>query len=108
MARIRMVVVSVLLAVVLVSSVVSLHGQTPAVKKNDTFDLDKVARDCVKGASTFTTQQCTFFKQMAEAVRQVNQVNASGEMAKLPKASQRTMVALMDALLSALPLMKEK
>jgi hypothetical protein len=107
MVHISKALVIALVLVLLDGSVLSLQGQAPAANKSDSFDIDKSAKDCVNGTSSFTMQQCTFLKQAAEAVRQINQVVKSGEMARLPRASQNAMVALVDALQAAIPLMKQ-
>lgn len=71
-------------------------------------ELAKIESDCKTGKSAFTNQQCSFFVQMNEAMRQVGQLIASGEFSKLPPNSQQAMIALVDTIQTALPLMKEK
>ena len=71
-------------------------------------DLERTANDCASGKSTLTKQQCTFSVQFVDAMRRVNQLIASGEYGKLPKNTQDTMLALVDTLQTALPLMKER
>jgi hypothetical protein len=41
-------------------------------------------------------------------MRKVNDLVASGEYAKLPKASQEAMMALTNALIAGLPIMRSK
>jgi hypothetical protein len=70
--------------------------------------LEPDAKACASGTSALTRTQCAFIQQTAEAMRKANQVVASGEFAKLPKASQEAMVALINALIAGIPVMKSK
>src|SRR4051794_19193901 len=97
--------------VALVTLVISLTtatsmAQRPASKVAPDSDVQKIAADCVAGKGPYTTQQCAFFQQFAKAERLLNGVVDSGEFAKLPKASQAAMFALVDALQATMPLMK--
>jgi hypothetical protein len=94
------IITSILLAAMVVLTV-PVKAQSP-----DSLEADVKA--CANRTSSFTRAQCAFIQQTFEAMRKVNDLVASGEYAKLPKASQETMMALVNALIAGLPIMRSK
>ena len=71
-------------------------------------ELRTIDSDCQSGRSAYSKQQCAFFVKMIDAMRRVNAIIASGEYKKLPESTHQTMLALVDTVQAALPLMKDR
>jgi len=71
-------------------------------------ELRTIESDCQSGTSAYSKQQCAFFVKMIDAMRRVNAIIASGEYKKLPESTHQTMLALVDTVQAALPLMKDR
>lgn len=105
----RMGVSALFIVLLLVAIAVAPSAQTRSQsKQNSDPELEKIGSDCASGRSTLTKQQCEFFVQLNEAMRRVNQLIASGEFGKLPTSTKEAMVALVDVVQTAMPLMLEK
>lgn len=90
---------------ILLASMVAL---TVPLKAQSTDGLEADVKACANRTSSLTRAQCAFVQQTFEAMRKVNDLVASGEYAKLPKASQEAMMALTNALIAGLPIMRSK
>lgn len=99
---------TVLVAVVLMTAMLSPSAQRSSSRNpNALDDMTQTAKECSNGTSTLTVRQCAFMRQMTDALTQLNQLVDSGEYAKLPKATQHTMLSMVDALQTALPLVRQ-
>ena len=100
--------IAALFSLGLVTSPPSLSSQPKPSAAADDHGIQDAVKACASGTSMFTPAQCSFVKHAFDAERQLNQLVDSGAYAKLPKPAQQTLLALVDALDAALPLVKTR